>query len=767
MKKGGITRYLITILLLGISLFISSSAFAIAPTVSSVTIDYNDGASPALVVTWSVDVAGTNDGSVDQTKFHVRNATGVGPDIINLPVETVDGTQVKFNFTEAQRLLVQAKSGAAAPVGDGVAVVLDIDAGAVQANIGLEPNLASNNNAATETADTTRPTVDSATSNYNDTTRQLVVTFSETVAASATDQTLFHINNITGTDVVTLTDATASPDGTTLTFTLTEAQRVAALAISGVAGGDGGAVVLDVDAGGATDMAGNTTLLDDNNAVAETADTNKPSVSSWSLDLSVPTITLNFSETADVSTRDLTAITIQDAATATNSHTLTTSDTASGDGTSIVINLSLADKAGISAFAVDLATSWLRTTALLIDDMAANSNTTIVDGSAKQATAHTGTIAASASKTTVIASPTGVYVDNSVIITVTPKDASGANLGAGEPVSLGTTLGSLVGSVSDAGNGTYTQSLTSSVAGRATVTAAVRGVVIDQKPAVEFYALPYVPTPVNPDKTTASAAPTEIPADGIATSLVTVIPRDDNYVRLDDGESVSLSTTNGTLLGSVSYDSGKYTQLLQSPVTPGTAAITAKVNGVVISQVPVVTFKSGTVVSSTTTTAGPNSSTTTTVKTTSSTSTVSSSSTTTSARSLWPMSYDKMWDVRKDENLLLLRVFRDEMLLNTEVGREYVYMLYDNSLEIALLLLKEPSLTTQTKEVIDKLLLGVESLLYNDEIAIRQETIDNLVSLLDGFESKASPKLRAAIRKAKRGIQRGEIFEQLVITIGE
>ena len=334
-------------------------------------------------------------------------------------------------------------------------------------------------------------------------------------------------------------------------------------------------------------------------------------------------------------------------------------------------------------------------------------------------------------------------------------------------MSLSTTLGSLAGSVSDAGNGTYSQSLSSSVAGRATVTATVRGVVIDQKPAVEFHALPYAPTPVNPDKTTVSATPTEIPADGISTSLITVIPRDDNSVRLNDGESVSLSTTSGTLLESISYDSGEYTQLLQSSVIPGTATITAKVNGVVISQEPVVTFKSGTVVSSTTTTAGPNSSTTTTVKTTSSTSTVSSSSTTTSMRSLWPMSYDKMWDVRKDENLLLLRVFRDEILLNTEAGREYVYMLYDNSLEIAILLLKEPSLTIQTKEVIDELLLGVESLLYNDEIEISKDTIDSFVSLLDNFESKASPRLRTAIRKAKRGIERGELFEQLVITISE
>ena len=435
-------------------------------TVLSVQLDYNDGASPALIVTWSKDVTTTN---VDETKFHIRNST-LGGDIIVTPAEaSVVGAVVNFNFSEAQRAAVLAKSGVAG--GDGGAVVLDIEASAAQSKVGLKNNAASNNNTATETADT-----------------------------------------------------------------------------------------------------------------------KDPSISSWSLDLSAPTITLNFSETVDVSTRDLTAITIQDAATAASSHTLTTSNTTSGDGTSIVINLSTADKTGISAFAVNIGTSYLRTTTSLINDIATRSNTAIANGAAPQATAYTGPTAASASKTTVVASPTGVYVGGSVSITVTPKDASGTNLGTGEPVSLSTTLGSLVGSVSDAGDGTYSQSLTSSVAGGATVTATVRGVVIDQKPAVVFHALPYVPTPVNPDKTTVSVVPTKITADGISTSLITVIPRDDNSVRLGKGESVSLFTTNGTLLGSVSYDKGEYTQLLQSSVTPGTATIKAKVNNVVMSTEPIVTF---------------------------------------------------------------------------------------------------------------------------------------------------------------------------------
>jgi len=141
--------------------------------------------------------------------------------------------------------------------------------------------------------------------------------------------------------------------------------------------------------------------------------------------------------------------------------------------------------------------------------------------------------------------------------------------------------------------------------------------------------------------------------------------------------------------------------------------------------------------------------------------------TTTSISLLWPMAYDKMWGAKKYENLLLLRVFRDEILLNTEVARGYISMLYDNSFEIAILLLQEPLLTAQTREVIDEILISVESLLYNDEMEISQDIMNNFITLLDQFETKASPKLKTAISKLKRDINKGEIFKQLGIIICE
>lgn len=134
---------------------------------------------------------------------------------------------------------------------------------------------------------------------------------------------------------------------------------------------------------------------------------------------------------------------------------------------------------------------------------------------------------------------------------------------------------------------------------------------------------------------------------------------------------------------------------------------------------------------------------------------------------LWLTEYDKMWGDKKGENLFLLRAFRDGVLADHELGRDYIFMLYDNSLEILILFFQNPSLTDETKDVIDEMLPGIQSLLDGDEMAVSKMQVAALESLLTNFETKASPKLKTAIKKVKRDINRGEIFEQLGITISE
>jgi hypothetical protein len=132
-----------------------------------------------------------------------------------------------------------------------------------------------------------RPTITSATLDYG--TGILVVTVSEAVNSStAVTATAFHINNTAGTNVVNLTNGelTSTGSATTITFTLSPSNLSAALAISGVGGGDGGAVVLDVDPGGIANANGNANADDEGNPVTETAPLVEPTTQATNITFS-------------------------------------------------------------------------------------------------------------------------------------------------------------------------------------------------------------------------------------------------------------------------------------------------------------------------------------------------------------------------------------------------------------------------------------------------------------------------------------------------
>lgn len=169
---------------------------------------------------------------------------------------------------------------------------------------------------------------------------------------------------------------------------------------------------------------------------------------------------------------------------------------------------------------------------------------------------------------------------------------------------------------------------------------------------------------------------------------------------------------------------------------------------------------------STTSTADLSTSSTSTTETTSSI-TSTSSSTVTPAPQLWPLLYDEMWGGRKEENLFLLRAYRDEILANTEMGREYIFMLYSNSLEIVMLLFQTPQITEQAGKVINDILPAIQYLLYQDNMVLNKATIDEFESLLNQVEPKSSFELKAVIKRIKEDLKEEEIFRQLGITVVE
>ncbi|MFB3918433.1 MAG: hypothetical protein ACE14U_00005 [Candidatus Velamenicoccus archaeovorus] len=141
----------------------------------------------------------------------------------------------------------------------------------------------------------------------------------------------------------------------------------------------------------ASSSGSSTGRIDQNTAVA--ADTVlRPSLSSWDLDMNAGTMTLHFDTTVSAASLNVTQLTLQDAATATATYSLTDSTTASSNGANIVITLSTTDLNAIkfiSGLGKSAANSYLRLTSSAISDPYANTVTAIADGSARQVTSYT------------------------------------------------------------------------------------------------------------------------------------------------------------------------------------------------------------------------------------------------------------------------------------------------------------------------------------------------------------------------------------------
>jgi hypothetical protein len=133
----------------------------------------------------------------------------------------------------------------------------------------------------------------------------------------------------------------------------------------------------------------------------------------------------------------------------------------------------------------------------------------------------------------------------------------------------------------------------------------------------------------------------------------------------------------------------------------------------------------------------------------------------------WPQSYAKIWGEKKDANLRLLRTFREEVLNATDAGREITRRLYDNSLELSLLLVMNPELARQAKTVADELLPAVETRLCTGEATINQQAITDMLALLDAFAAKASPRLQEDLGHIKKALCTGAILDALQVMVVE
>ena len=197
--------------------------------------------------------------------------------------------------------------------------------------------------------------------------------------------------------------------------------------------------------------------------------------------------------------------------------------------------------------------------------------------------------APSDARSTIEAAPTSLVADGAAtsLVTVRVNDAADNPL-AGQTVVVSASAGSLLGAVSDNGDGTYTQSLQApSQAGDAAVGFSVNGVPFSATVTVSFVA-----GDASDGRSTLSADPSTVLADGASTATVTarVLDANDNPVA---GRAVVIATDVGSLGATAETSPGVYEATLTAPTTTGAATLTFSVDGVPFSATATVAFVAG------------------------------------------------------------------------------------------------------------------------------------------------------------------------------
>jgi hypothetical protein len=121
--------------------------------------------------------------------------------------------------------------------------------------------------------------------------------------------------------------------------------------------------------------------------------------------------------------------------------------------------------------------------------------------------------------------------------------------------------------------------------------------------------------------------------------------------------------------------------------------------------------------------------------------------------------------LRKNHDAInLLRAFRNEQLENSVEGKNYINAYYAHAPELSRMLLFNEALRAKAKKTLLKLLPEIPRLLAGQKISIPGNLSGEVASLLDEIGTKASPKLKTALKKIWKDINSQKVFVASGIT---
>jgi TusA-related sulfurtransferase len=111
-------------------------------------------------------------------------------------------------------------------------------------------------------------------------------------------------------------------------------------------------------------------------------------------------------------------------------------------------------------------------------------------------------------------------------------------------------------------------------------------------------------------------------------------------------------------------------------------------------------------------------------------------------------------------DLALFRLYRDEILVKTSMGRLYKDMIYENSGEALQILIENPALLIQLRHIIQKNAHAVAEV-FGDQGGVIQDT-GEIVSFLDSYAERSPANLKLLVHAVKEDMlkrrERGDPF---------
>ncbi len=107
-----------------------------------------------------------------------------------------------------------------------------------------------------------------------------------------------------------------------------------------------------------------------------------------------------------------------------------------------------------------------------------------------------------------------------------------------------------------------------------------------------------------------------------------------------------------------------------------------------------------------------------------------------------------------EDDLTILRNYRDNVLLSTPVGEYYVQLHEDLKMELVQAVLADPTLVARGKAVWDEWVPVADALVQNqgESTVITQAMMDNILGLMDGLEAAGSATLGQALTDLREGM---------------